>query len=71
MKVNGIFNHFTSNKWEELPISNDVFEWVHELAKNEKQPQMKNLEMVFEYSPGVPIKFNNKVNLDEEDHGDI
>ena len=41
-------------QWKNLPISQDAIDRVHTLAKNQKQPVMKD-GPIFEWSPGIPI----------------
>ena len=44
--------------WEEIPISEEVIDRVHHLAKLEKQPSLVNGELIFEWDIGVPVQDN-------------
>ena len=48
-------------QWQELPISEEVIDRVHYLAKEEKQPALINGELLFEWNLGLPIE-------EERDH---
>ena len=48
-KINGYI-------WEELPISDRAIRRIHELAKKEKQPELVDGCITFEWSPGIPIQ---------------
>ena len=41
--------------WKELPVDAEIIDRVHELAINERQPSSVNSELLFEWTPGVPL----------------
>ena len=49
----------SSNKWEQLPISADVIDRVHELSEKEKRPLMKNKEIVFNGMKGYQLNYHH------------
>ena len=53
-----------SNNWVELPIDDEVFNRVEELAKIAKQPTFDQYPM-FDWAPGIPILDNMKGNKDK------
>ena len=66
---------FSSNKWKEIPITDDVIDRVHEIALEQDQPEVIDHELIFEWQPGVPIEnidANNNENDDNnnDDGGD-
>ena len=60
-----------SNKWDELPITQNVFDRVHHFATKEKRPQMINKEMICEWVPGVPMAFHaDNTHDNEQEHAE-
>ena len=45
--------------WDELPIGDDVIERVHELALEEKQPELVDGMSLFEWSNGEILEDDN------------
>ena len=65
----------SSNRWEQLPISEDVINRVHKLVEIEKRPLMTQKEMVFEWEPGIPIDIEplaeeERINNDNDEADD-
>ena len=56
-------------QWEEIPISKEVIDRVHELAKQENQPLLPRGELIFEWDLGMPIQDNIEF-IDESNIGE-
>lgn len=56
--------------WEEIPISDEVIDRVHYLAKEEKQPALVNGQLIFEWDTGRPIQDNIDF-INETDEYDV
>ena len=51
--------------WTSLPITEQVIDRVHDLAMDEKQPSIKPGEPTFEWTPGVPITYDELYDNEE------
>eukprot|EP00957_Ditylum_brightwellii_P084668 6438251-Ditylum_brightwellii.AAC.1 len=54
-------HRFHSNAWTELPPTQDVVNWAHEIAEKEKQSTMAKDELVFEWNPGEDILLKDEI----------
>ena len=60
---------FNSNKWKELPITDDAIDTVHKIAIEQDQPELVDHKLIFEWQPGIPIE-NIDANNNDGDAND-
>ena len=55
------------NIWKELPISDSAISAVEKLGKHDKQPVLKNKNMIYEYGQKeIVLEDNNEMRVNEE-----